>query len=111
MWVFPAPTRSGHMESSSLRKQHAKVFRLTDIEHFVLYTLRRTCLTRWAPHMDAYTLAYLAGHEDMETTKRYVHPEDETVKNAFEQAQKLPSLPESPHSSHHRPTTGTFASE
>ena len=61
--------------------------------------------------MDAYTLAYLAGHEDMETTKRYVHPEDETVKNAFEQAQKLPSLPRSPHSSPHRPATGKLVIE
>ena len=24
VWVFPAPTRSGHIEPSSLKKQHAK---------------------------------------------------------------------------------------
>jgi len=26
------------------------------------YTFRHTCLTRWSPHMDPYTLAYFAGH-------------------------------------------------
>ncbi len=29
--------------------------------------------------MDPYTLAYLAGHSDFSTTKRYVHPQTETV--------------------------------
>jgi integrase len=43
-------------------------------EGFELYTLRHTCLTRLAPHMDPWTLAYLAGHRDMNITKRYVHP-------------------------------------
>ena len=43
---------------------------------FELYTLRHTCLTRWAPHMDPWTLAYLAGHRDMNITKRYVHPQN-----------------------------------
>jgi hypothetical protein len=34
--------------------------------------------------MDPFTLAYLAGHSDISITKRYVHPEDETVKAAME---------------------------
>lgn len=42
-----------------------------NVEPFPLYTLRHTCLTRWAPHMDPWTLAYLAGHRDMSITKRY----------------------------------------
>jgi hypothetical protein len=74
-WVFPAPTMSGHIEPSSLKKQHAKaVSEATRIlreethdlkrvfEGFELYTLRHPCLTRWAPHKDPWTLAYLAGH-------------------------------------------------
>jgi len=83
-WLFPAATRSGHMEGSSLKKQQARVFRLTGINPFELYCLRHTCLTRWAPKMDPFTLAYLAGHTDISITKRYVHPEDETVKAAME---------------------------
>src|SRR5207249_1571352 len=50
-WIFPAPTRSGHMESSSVKKQQARVFRVTRIQPFELYCLRHTCLTRWAPKM------------------------------------------------------------
>jgi integrase len=83
-WVFPASTRSGHIEKSTLKKQHAKAIKLAKIEPFTLYTLRHTCLTRWAAHMDPYTLAYLAGHSDFSTTKRYVHPQAETVRAAME---------------------------
>ena len=46
--------------------------------------------------MDPYTLGYLAGHSDMNVTKRYVHPDDETVRAAFQRAKNLPSPPSSP---------------
>jgi integrase len=99
-WVFPAATRSGHMEPSTLKKQHAKAIEQAtailrkqtereDIEFqgFELYTFRHTCLTRWAPHMDPWTLAYLAGHRDMNITKRYVHPQEQTIRAAMDRAQ------------------------
>ena len=54
---------------------------------FELYALRHACLTRWAPHMDPWTLAYLAGHRDMNITKRYVHPQEQTVRAAMDRAQ------------------------
>lgn len=101
-WVFPARTKSGHIEPSSLKKQHARaVMEATRIlkaesgredaklDPFELYTLRHTCLTRWAPHMDPYTLAYLAGHRDMNTTKRYVHPQEQTVRLAMERTREV----------------------
>jgi len=83
-WVFPAATASGHIEKSSLKKQHRKAIKLSKVEAFTLYTLRHTCLTRWSAHMDPYTLAYLAGHSDFSTTRRYVHPQAETVRAAME---------------------------
>jgi integrase len=85
-WVFPAKTKSGHIEASSLRKAHYRTCKAANVERFPLYTLRHTCLTRWASHMDPYTLAYLAGHSDMATTKRYVHPQVQTVREAIERA-------------------------
>lgn len=98
-WIFPAPTKSGHIEKSSLRKQHATalleatvLFReqtgntCLNFENFDLYSLRHTCLTRWAPHMDPWTLMRLAGHRDMATTMRYIHPEDETTRQAMQRA-------------------------
>ena len=61
---MPAPTRTGHIEKSSLKKQHPKACSLAKIAAFPLYTFPHTCLTRWAAYMDPYTLAYLAGHSD-----------------------------------------------
>jgi integrase len=87
-WVFAAATRSGHMEKSSLKKQHARACKLASIVDFVLYTFRHTCLTRWAAFMDPYTLAYLAGHSDFSTTRRYVHPQADTIREAIERARK-----------------------
>jgi integrase len=85
-WVFPAPTRSGHVEKSSLKKQHPKACTLAKVAESPLYTFRHTCLTRWAAHMDPYTLGYLAGHSDFSTTRRYVHPQAHTVREALERA-------------------------
>jgi integrase len=51
-WIFPAPTRSGHIEASSIKKQHAAAIEASEVHPFVLYTLRHTCLTRWAKYMD-----------------------------------------------------------
>jgi integrase len=101
-WVFPAQTKSGHIEPSSVKKQHIKAIaegtRIlreetkrddAKVESFELYTLRHTCLTRWAPHMDPWTLAYLAGHRDMNITKRYVHPQEQTIRTAMEKAHEV----------------------
>ena len=57
---------------------------------FELYTLRHACLTRWAPHMDPWTLAYLlAGHRDMNITKRYIHPQEQTILDAMKKAREV----------------------
>ncbi|HXI44184.1 MAG TPA: site-specific integrase [Bryobacteraceae bacterium] len=85
-WVFPASTKSGHIGQSSLKRRHAKACALAGLEHLPPYTFRHTCLTRWASHMDPYTLAYFAGHRDFGTTRRYVHPNLESGKAAMERA-------------------------
>jgi integrase len=107
-WVFPAPTRSGHIESGSVKRQHLHACEGTQnerdslrrpygepkkwsVEPFPLYTLRHTCLTRWAPHMDPWTLPYLAGHRDMSITKRYIHPQEHSTRAAIEKARSAQS--------------------
>ena len=87
-WVFPAPTKSGHAEPSTIKDHHAKTIARAQVPPFVLYTLRHTCLTRWASCMDPYTLAFLAGHRDFSTTRRYVHPQAETIRAAMERARE-----------------------
>jgi len=123
MWVFPAATRSGHIEPSSLKKQHAKAVseatRLLREEArdpgrtfggFELYTLRHTCLTRWAPHMDPGTLAYLAGHRDMNITKRYIHPQEQTIREAMEKARGEKGGHNSGHNAKNAPVAGRIES-
>ncbi len=73
-------------EQSTLKRQHSKACKLAEIPEFVPYTFRHTCLTRWAKILDPYTLAYLAGHSDFGTTKRYVHPNLNTAREALAKA-------------------------
>jgi integrase len=94
-WVWVAPTRSGHVESSSLKKQHAKAFELVakeaaknnlkPVRPFVLYSLRHTFLTRLGESgCDAWTLARIAGHSSIGISTRYVHPSEDAVLAAVE---------------------------
>jgi integrase len=86
------------MEKSTLKKQHPKAYRIAKVAAFSLYTFRHTCLTRWAEYMGPFTLAYLAGHSDFSTTRRYVHPQAETVRAAMERARSARGRHSSGHS-------------
>ena len=84
-WVWPAPTRSGHLEGSSIKKQHAKALNGSNVRPFVLYSLRHTFLTRLAESgCDAWTLARIAGHSSVSMSTRYVHPSEDAVLRAVE---------------------------
>ena len=93
-WVWPTPTRSGHVEPSSIRKQHAKAFeRIAEeaakknekpVRPFVLYSLRHTFLTRLGQSgCDVWTLARIAGHASITISSRYVHPSEDAVLDAI----------------------------
>jgi integrase len=65
-WIWAAPTKSGHIEPSSLKKQHRGAVRLSGVRPFVLYSLRHTFLTRLGESgCDAWTLARIAGHSSI----------------------------------------------
>jgi len=104
-WVFPAETRSGHVEASTLKKPHRKACALAGVDYFPLYTMRHTFITRLAAHVDPYTLAHVAGHADFATTRRYVHPQAATVREAMERARKAWGG----HNSGHSDQTGATA--
>jgi integrase len=89
-WIWPASTRSGHIEGSSLRKQHTKAFELVakeaaknnlkPVRPFVLYSLRHTFLTRLGESgCDVWTLARIAGHSQIQISSRYVHPSEDAM--------------------------------
>ncbi len=115
-WVFPAETKSGHIETFTLKKEHAKALTESKVQAFVPYDLRHTCLTRWAKVMDRFTLKKLAGHTDLNTTMRYVHLNDADVRAAMEMVQgghKTGHSVEMPNSDAHsdfQPTDSAFAS-
>jgi integrase len=82
--VWPAPSKSGHMEPSSLKKQHLKALKLSKVRPFVLYSLRHTFLTRLgASGCDVWTLARIAGHSSVAMSARYVHPSEDAVLDAM----------------------------
>ena len=111
-WVWSAPTRSGHIESSSLKKQHAKTFKTIaeqaaknngkPVRPFVLYSLRHTFLTRLGESgCDVWTLARIAGHSSIGVSSHYVHPSEDAVLDAMSRlgghkighSEDLPQLP------------------
>lgn len=83
-YVWPAPSKSGHIEPSSLKKQHAKALNLSKVRPFVLYSLRHTFLTRLgASGCNVWTLARIAGHSSIAISARYVHPSEDAVLTAM----------------------------
>jgi integrase len=89
-WIWPAPTRAGHVEMSSIRKQHTKAFEIVaeeaatnnqkPVRPFVLYSLRHTFLTRLGESgCDVWTLVPIAGHSQIGISSRYVHPSEDAM--------------------------------
>lgn len=112
-WVWVAPTQSGHVEPSSVRKQHANTFKTLakqarkddekSIRPFVFYDLRHTFLTRLGESgCNVWTLARIAGHSSIAMSARYVHPSEDAVMIAMSELEQntkvesslvLPGLP------------------
>jgi integrase len=83
-WIWPAPTKSSHVEPSTLKKQHAKALRMSKVRPFVLYSARHTFLTRLGENgCDTWTLARIAGHSSIAISARYVHPSEDAVLTAM----------------------------
>ena len=83
-WLWPAPTLSGHIDHSSLKKQHLRAVEVSKVRSFVLYDFRHTFLTRLGESgCDAWTLARIAGHSSVAISSRYVHPSEDAVLSAM----------------------------
>ena len=90
-WMFPADTKSGHIEP--LKSQHAKALKLSKVKPFVLYSLRHTMLTRLGQSgADPFTIQKIAGHSSITISTRYVHPTPEMVEKAFAGLENLNAL-------------------
>src|SRR5579864_7920482 len=83
-WVWPANTRSDHMEHDTLRVQHKNALKESKVRPFVIYSFRHTFLTRLGESgCDAWTLARIAGHSNIAISQRYVHPSEDAVLSAM----------------------------
>jgi integrase len=81
-WVFPAPTKSGRVES--VKSQHRRALKDSQVKPFVLYSLRHTMLTRLGESgAEAFTIQKIAGHSSAVISQRYVHPTPALIENAF----------------------------
>jgi integrase len=85
-WVWPAPTKAGHINHSTVKKQHRAALKLSNVRPFVLYSLRHTFLTRLEERHVVILgrLARIAGHSSIAISSRYVHPSENSVLDAME---------------------------
>jgi len=67
-WVFPRETASGHVEASTLKKQHEAAIKAAEVSPFVIYDFRHSRITRWAKVLPLPVVQRLAGHTEISTT-------------------------------------------
>jgi integrase len=82
-FVFVAPTKSGHIEHYTLKKQHRNALRRSGVRGFLLYSLRHSFATRIAPRVDAWTLCRIMGWASLSIAMTYVHANEKNVLDAF----------------------------
>jgi integrase len=82
-FLFPANTPEGHINRNNIKPQHAAALIKANIPPFPPYILRHTALTHIALRTDPFTLAKIAGHSNVTMISRYVHPELQSIREAF----------------------------
>jgi integrase len=82
-YVFPAPTKTGHIDHSTTKKQHNAALAASKVEPFVIYSLRHSFATRISSHVDAFTLCKVMGWETIAIAMTYIHPDDNKVLAVF----------------------------
>jgi integrase len=83
-WVFPGNAVEGFVSYWNLNSQHDRTLkRMSPTTPFCLYDLRHTALTRYGESgSDIFSIRTIAGHTDLKTTGRYVHPTPEHIESA-----------------------------
>jgi integrase len=102
-WIWPAATKSGHFEQSTIKKRLEKNLQRCEqaeneakqnkdsknqkpihVRRFIPYNLRHTFLTRLGESgCEVWTLAKIAGHSNIAIGSRYVHPSEAAMAKAF----------------------------
>jgi len=72
---------------NNLLRDLGVICRRIGIEEFTLHDLRRSCITNWAKKLPIQIVQKLAGHSNMETTRKYYLSVQETDMNLARQIQ------------------------
>jgi integrase len=88
-YIFPAPTKTGHISADSYRLQLKKALKDSTVPTFVIYSLRHTAITRLAlTGIDAPALQYWAGHKSLATTMKYIHMAADAIRKRIREARE-----------------------
>jgi integrase len=84
-FVFPAPTKSGHIDHSTVKKQHRSALKASGVRTFLLYSLRHTFATKIARsrNLDAWTLCRIMGWASLAVAMTSIPPDQQRVLEAF----------------------------
>jgi site-specific recombinase XerD len=76
-WVWATATASGHIEASTLKKQHQRALKAQWVRPFVLFALRHSFFAHLREAgCDAWTLARIAGHSFIAMSARVQEPRE-----------------------------------
>lgn len=94
-WVFPGEAEEGFVKYAKIDSQHDRILRrMKLVVPFRLYDLRHTALTRLGQSVaDEVAIQRIAGHTDIRTTSRYVHPSLSSSKHKSGRDDALSSHP------------------
>lgn len=84
--VFGGTEKRSHVPYSLIDSLHDRTMRRLAgiVPSFRLYDLRHTALTRLGESgSNVFAMQKIAGHADLKTTSRYVHPTPEHIEQAF----------------------------
>ncbi len=82
-YVFSSDTKTGHINHSTLKRQHRGALAASGVRTFMLYSLRHSFATKIAPHVDAWTLCKIMGWASLSVAMTYVHPDEKQVLKVF----------------------------
>lgn len=88
-WLFPSPTDASKPIAPDLVRKEWRRVRPEGMEEVTPHTLRHTfCTGLLEADVDLKTVQELAGHQNLATTQRYLHPSNERKMNAVEKLGK-----------------------
>lgn len=89
-WVFPR-TKGDRLGPNTMLRRLKEVAERADVKHATLHKFRHTYATRLLEDgCDIVTVQHLLGHSDLETTRKYLSPDNELARKAVNRLTMVP---------------------